>query len=126
MNETLLHFNGIDGDTGSYDLPPMTAEDLVKFVRGEATPENLNELRFRHQRGTAKHLGVKEGVDATKLDEAGWGVIFPQYPVAEAGRQKEVQELVIVTRFHLQKKRRTLDRVLRYVYSLNRLDCGCL
>jgi len=93
MNETLLHFNGIDGDTGSYDLPPMTAEDLVRFVRGEATPENLNELRFRHQRGTAKHLGVKEGVDPNKLDEAGWGVIFPQYPAAEAERQKEVEAI---------------------------------
>ncbi|MEJ5308917.1 MAG: hypothetical protein WHX52_04020 [Anaerolineae bacterium] len=25
MNETLLHFNGIDGDTGNYDLPPTRA-----------------------------------------------------------------------------------------------------
>ena len=93
MSETLLHFNGIDGDTGSYDLPPMTAEDLVRFVRGEATPDNLNELRFRHQRGTAKHLGVKEGVNPNKLDEAGWGVIFPQYTATESERQKEVEAI---------------------------------
>ncbi len=93
MSETLLHFNGIDGDTGGYDLPPMTAEDLVKFVRGEATPDNLAELRFRHQRGTAKHLGVKEGVNPNKLDEAGWGVIFPQYTAAEAERQKAVEAI---------------------------------
>jgi hypothetical protein len=93
MNTDLLYFNGIDGDTGSYDLPPMTAEELVQSVRGEATPENLNELRFRHTRRTTEYLGVKEGVDPTKLNQAGWGVIFPQHPVAEEDRQKGVDAI---------------------------------
>lgn len=93
MSDKLLHFNGIDGDTGSYDLPPMTVEDLIKVIRGEATPENLNELRFRHQRKTAKHLGVKAGVNPNKLNQAGWGVIFPQYLVAEEERQKEIEAI---------------------------------
>ena len=45
MSDEQLVFNGIDGDTGRYDLPPMTAEELVKVIRGETTPENIAELR---------------------------------------------------------------------------------
>ena len=45
--EDLLHFNGIDGDSGEYDLPPMTVGQLAELVRGERAPENLNELRRR-------------------------------------------------------------------------------
>ena len=93
MSTDLLYFNGIDGDTGSYDLPPMSAEELVRLIRGEATPENLNELRFRVQQATTGFLGVKEGVDPTKLEESGWGVIFPAYPVSKEDRQKEVSAI---------------------------------
>jgi hypothetical protein len=71
----LLTFNGVNGATGEYGLPPMTAEELAGFLRGEEKPENLSELRFRAQQGE-KHLGVKEGVDPKRLEEAGWGVIF--------------------------------------------------
>ncbi len=89
MRTDLLYFNGIDGDTGSYDLPPMSAEELAKVILGEATPQNILELRRRHERETAKHLGPE--VDPNKLDEAGWGVIFPKYPEEE--RQKKVEAI---------------------------------
>jgi len=74
--QELLYFNGIDGDRGAYDLPPMTAKDLAQIIEGEELPENLNELRFRYQQRTARHLGVKEGVNVKRLDESGWGIIF--------------------------------------------------
>jgi hypothetical protein len=76
MSDNLLTFNGINGATGDYGLPPMTGAELATFIRGEAKPENLNELRFRYQQMTAQHLGVVEGVDPKKLEQAGWGVIF--------------------------------------------------
>jgi hypothetical protein len=76
MSEKLLVFNGINGATGDYGLPPMTGADLATFIRGEGKPENLNELRFRYKSKTEANLGVKEGVDPKKLGEAGWGVIF--------------------------------------------------
>jgi len=76
MSTTKLVFNGINGATGDYGLPPMSGEELSEFIRGEATPENLNELRARHRASTQQTLGVKEGIDPKKLDEAGWGIIF--------------------------------------------------
>jgi endonuclease G, mitochondrial len=89
MSDELLCFNGIDGDTGTYDLPPMSAEELMRVIRGEVSPENLNELRFRVQQATTGFLGVKEGVDPTRLDEAGWGVIFPTYATSDPDREEK-------------------------------------
>ena len=74
--EALLHFNGINGDTGEYSLPPMSGAELSGFIRGESSPENLSELRYRFESQGLEHLGVKEGVDPKRLDESGWGIIF--------------------------------------------------
>src|SRR5512135_2576930 len=72
-----LYFNGINGLTGRYLLDPMTQEELAhRFIIGAEEPGNLSELKFRHEQKTQGFFGVKEGVDATKLSEAGWGIIF--------------------------------------------------
>ena len=73
----LLYFNGIDGDTGRYALPPMTGDELSGFIRQEGKPENLAELRYRYEETTKKSMGVREGIDPKQLDQTGWGVIFP-------------------------------------------------
>lgn len=73
----LLYFNGIDGDTGQYALPPMTGFQLSSFIRQESQPDNLAELRFRYEESTKKSMGVREGIDPKQLDQTGWGVIFP-------------------------------------------------
>jgi hypothetical protein len=72
-----LYFNGIQGDTGEYALSPMSAEGLLKLLRGVAAPANLNELKRRAEMESERCLGVVDGVDPTKIAEAGWGVIFP-------------------------------------------------
>jgi hypothetical protein len=71
-----LFFNGINGDDGNYDLPPMTGDELAKFIRGESAPENLDELKARHERSKQEFFGVIEGVDPKNLSAAGWGVVF--------------------------------------------------
>ena len=76
MSADLLTFNGINGATGDYGLPPMTGADLASFITGERKPENLKELRQRHRAESEAHLGVKEGVDPKRLDESGWGILF--------------------------------------------------
>ncbi|HWQ83785.1 MAG TPA: hypothetical protein VN363_04415, partial [Anaerolineales bacterium] len=73
----LLYFNGIDGDTGQFALPPMTGNELSSFIRQESQPDNLAELRYRYEESTKKSMGVREGIDPKQLDQTGWGVIFP-------------------------------------------------
>jgi hypothetical protein len=74
--DELIYFNGIDGDTGQYALPPMTGNELSGFIRQESQPENLAELRYRYEETTKKSMGVREGIDPKQLDQTGWGVIF--------------------------------------------------
>jgi acylphosphatase len=72
MSEQLF-FNGINGATGDYDLPPMTPEQLASVIAGEAVDEGLlNELKQRRE----THWAVKEGVDPNDLAQAGWGIIM--------------------------------------------------
>jgi len=77
MTEELFYFNGVNGDTGEYALSPMTARRLVDVLRGVAEPENLKDLKARVHWEEEVDLGTVEWVDPTKIEEAGWGVIFP-------------------------------------------------
>ena len=77
MTSDLLFFNGINGASGEYLLPPMTPQQISEIARGEPQDEDhLRELKWWYQRVTQAHLGPKEGVDPKNLAEAGWGIIF--------------------------------------------------
>ncbi|MBI3942690.1 MAG: hypothetical protein HY326_06725 [Chloroflexi bacterium] len=77
MNADLLFFNGINGASGNYLTPPLTAEDVSKIAQGEPIdPQHLKELENWHELHTQAPLGPVEGVDPKKLEETGWGVIF--------------------------------------------------
>ena len=72
-DEIQLCFNGINGASGDYELPPMTPKQLASVISGEEIDEGfLNELQQRRQ----AHWGVKEGVDPTKIEQSGWGIIM--------------------------------------------------
>jgi hypothetical protein len=72
-----LVFNGIDAASGQYLLPPMTAEQVSEIARGMTRePAHLKELRWWHHRVAEASFGPREGVDPTKLEEAGWAVVF--------------------------------------------------
>ena len=76
MGEKLI-FNGINGATGAYLLPPMTPEELSAIAKGDAQDdEHLYDLKLRYRQSTKPKRGVKAGVDALKLSSAGWGIIF--------------------------------------------------
>jgi hypothetical protein len=73
-----LYFNGINGASGEYLLPPLSAEAVSNVAAGEKLDEQeLAELQARVTAITGTYLGVVDGVDATKLEEAGWGVVYP-------------------------------------------------
>ena len=70
-----LYFNGIDGSSGDYLLPPLSAKDVSALARGESLDaDHLKELKARQRQES--HYGVKEGVNPDDLSQAGWGVIF--------------------------------------------------
>ena len=73
----LLYFNGIDGRTGNYLVPPLKPDELSTVARGEKfEPEQLAELNWRISQRES-HYGVKPGVDPTDIAQAGWAVLFP-------------------------------------------------
>ncbi|MSP12472.1 MAG: hypothetical protein EXR62_05885 [Chloroflexi bacterium] len=76
-NSDLLFFNGINGASGDYLMPPLTAADVSKIAQGEQLdPQHVKELENWHALHTQDNLGPVEGVDPKKLEETGWGVIF--------------------------------------------------
>jgi hypothetical protein len=87
--EPMLWFNGIDGRNGSYLLPPVPPGQLADFACSAAVdPARIRELQAWVARGEGKaRRGLKEGLDPGKLDEAGWGVIFPSSADSEPLRE---------------------------------------
>ncbi|WP_223280395.1 hypothetical protein [Nostoc sp. PA-18-2419] len=79
MSEELLFFNGIDGATGKYSLPPLTSMQVSQIAQGEEIDlELLSELQRKnlHVKGLEPEFAPIEGVDPKNLAETGWGVIF--------------------------------------------------
>lgn len=78
VNEELLIFNGVDGTTGNYAMKPMTPQAFSAGILGTPTddPDNKALINWYEQRQQG-HFGIKEGHDPEKLEESGWGVIFP-------------------------------------------------
>lgn len=78
-DEPLLWFNGLDGRRGSYLMPPVPPRHLAELACGATVDRaRVRELQAWVARGEGKaRRGLKEGLDPGKLDEAGWGVIFP-------------------------------------------------
>ena len=77
--EELMYFNGINGSSGDYLLPPLTAEQLARIAQGEDfDPTELSELQRKdmHVKGLEPDFAPIEGVDPKNLAETGWGVIF--------------------------------------------------
>lgn len=70
-----LVFNGIDGASGDYLLPPLTPREISALAQGEKLDAwHLAELKQKRDAAEA-HLGVVSG-DPTNLADAGWGVVF--------------------------------------------------
>ena len=87
--EPLLWFNGLDGRRGSYLLPPVSPRHLADLACGSTVDTaRVRELQDWVARGEGKaRRGLKEGLDPCKLEEAGWGVIFPRSADSERLRE---------------------------------------
>ncbi len=72
-----LTFNGVNGSTGEYLLPPETVAELFAEItaRPAVDPEHTADLQARMQDGEPS-FAARVGVDERDLAQAGWGVIF--------------------------------------------------
>ena len=68
----LVYVNGIDVETGNYAFPPRSVDDLAKQVLVRPGVTGFTQLHTE----TPRSFGVPFGMDPSKLEEAGWGVIF--------------------------------------------------
>ncbi|TLN22702.1 hypothetical protein FDZ74_04360, partial [bacterium] len=76
-DEKKLYFNGIDGTTGQYLLPPMKLEDVAALAGAEKAPQNiLAWLSSVWHKISSPHLGLPVGVDPADVAQAGWGIVF--------------------------------------------------
>jgi hypothetical protein len=75
--EELCVFNGVDGTTGGYLLPPARPGSLPVWGAGRDDHAHQAELRWRHHQKTESTFAPIEGIDPTRLDEAGWGLVLP-------------------------------------------------
>ncbi len=108
MSDRLLHFNGIDGDTGDYLLRPRRVDQLDTLLkRGGLRP-----------RGVARRL--KRGVDALDLAAAGWGVIWGRAVGAEI--REALSELLDHRRSQAARSREQRFRELEYSAGETPLD----
>lgn len=96
-------FNGIDGASGEYLLPPLTPTDVSRIAQNEPLDSrHQEELKAWFQRRIRKHLAPREGVDRTKLEESGWGVIFAYD--ADPAIREALQELLTLRRSQAARK----------------------
>lgn len=106
MSTDRLYFNGINGDTGDYLLPPMSPQDISKIAQGETLEEaHLQELKFWYEHTTHKFLAPKEGADPKNLAQAGWGVIFASEDKDETPAIKEALKELLDLRHQQAGKR---------------------
>jgi hypothetical protein len=70
----LIYFNGIDPDTGTYAVPPVSVDDLAKTVRARPGVAALAEVHGESPRSFA----VPFGLDLTNLQDVGWAIVFPE------------------------------------------------
>jgi hypothetical protein len=90
----------VNGATGEYLLPDLDAVQIAGMARG-VVPDSLHlaDLRLRNRAASESHLGLKEGLDARDLSQAGWGVIFAARDASKLeGRKKALDSLLQLRR----------------------------
>ena len=63
-------FNGINGATGDYDLPPQTPESMARVARGiPLDKDEQRDIAIRRSldQQQTEHFGIREGADPTDL-----------------------------------------------------------
>jgi hypothetical protein len=73
----VMYFNGLNGSRGDYLLEPMTPQQFSAIISGQEVQDDDRALKIWDENRTVAQYKIMEGHDPEKLEEAGWGVIFP-------------------------------------------------
>ncbi len=76
QDEELFVFNGINGASGDYLMPPMHPKAVVELAQGKQPDETQREAAQRHAESQEDHFAPREDVDPKSIAESGWGIIF--------------------------------------------------
>jgi len=77
MSEELLYVNGINGASGTYEIPPLTPAELTEAVLRESqSPSAHGEELADKWQSKQPSFQIADDLDPLNLAEAGWGVIF--------------------------------------------------
>src|SRR5271157_549077 len=81
MSEDQFFLNGIDGVTGEYLVPPLSAESVARLIRPVEDREHSGWLKRLRNLFTRPFLGLPVDIDPTDVARAGWSVVVsPQTP----------------------------------------------
>ncbi len=109
LQQECVRFNGINGSNGASLFPPMSTREIASMAAGlTRNPWEVADLKLHHQLVSEDGLGVIFGVDVKRLEEAGWGVVFPH------GVASEIREAVApLLRFRQSAASRKKERLYR-------------
>lgn len=71
-DDDLVVVNGIDIETGQYSFAPRTIDDLARSLVFRPRPRALDHTDELFP----PMFGIRFGVDPSKLEESGWGIVF--------------------------------------------------
>src|SRR5262249_27550373 len=78
-----LALNGINGTTGGALPAPRSLDELYAAITARAAAsrvlhdQHYEHLKSREERAVLEPFRLAAGIDPKKLEETGWGVIFP-------------------------------------------------
>ncbi|MEW6651580.1 MAG: hypothetical protein AB1453_15500, partial [Chloroflexota bacterium] len=106
-----IYFNGIDGNSGEYLLPPMQISALAEIIQGEKKEKNvLTWLAEVWHKIKTTYMGLPVGVEPSDVTQAGWGIVFAS---GESDAVKQaLQPLIEHRRQQIQND--TIVKILEY------------
>ncbi len=78
----LVYVNGIDFETGDYAFIPRSIDEIAKGVLARPGVETFDKLRGDKPRS----FGLPFEMDGSRLEQAGWGIVFHEDTPAEICR----------------------------------------
>ena len=115
MSEKRFFFNGIDGSTGRYLLPPLRLEEVAALARGDEADEELLQWLKRWNERYAIDDPLRErvfGENAKDITKTGWGVIYA--PDTPSGIRRKLQPLLDHRRDQVGWDKKSYVQVFNY------------